>query len=237
MTYTKSFFELQFDFATKIAEASGSPIEDVMLNYTAFYKIFGTHDWDFNATNPIWVSFLEQFQKSDDKIATIYDFYLNITRDEEKEEHVFGCFSYHYEEKEKYIQLHFKNNETDGIGPLSDEQMPIRRSELKSLFADAFATYPQAETVVGFSWLYNLDAYKRLFPVEHIASAKVVPDWYKSLALWGQFFDKDGNLKEEMVQAFRTCSTHKNTVEELTACFQFQVLELQTGVAIFKNYY
>ena len=46
--------------------------------------------------------------------------------------------------------------------------------------------------VVGASWLYNLEAYRRLFPASYVATARVLPDRFRHMPLWGQFVNRHG---------------------------------------------
>ena len=62
--------------------------------------------------------------------------------------------------------------------------------------------HPAPHTVVGGSWLYNIDAYRRLFPPEYLATAKIGDAEYQFLAQWGQFLDCHGHLKAPVAQAF-----------------------------------
>ena len=60
-------------------------------------------------------------------------------------------------------------------------------------------------TVVGGSWLYHLEAYRRLFPPAYLATAKPGSGDHAYLTLWGQFLYCNGQLKPETVSIFTGC--------------------------------
>ena len=63
-------------------------------------------------------------------------------------------------------QIHFSNRDSaDDVGPLSRAKTPRRLAELKTMFGFIRETWPEAISVQGGSWLYNLEAYRlRLLP-------------------------------------------------------------------------
>jgi hypothetical protein len=83
----------------------------------------------------------------------------------------FGCFSYAITTPST-IRLHFLNADADGHSPLGVARFERRRSELTALFAHLKRTTSEDVTVVGVSWLYNLEAYRRLFPASYVSSAR-----------------------------------------------------------------
>jgi hypothetical protein len=68
------------------------------------------------------------------------------------------------------------------------ERSAARVSELTSLVHHVRSTQGEAvKEVAGVSWLYNLRAYRRLFPEGYVASAKVAENRFRNMPLWGQF--------------------------------------------------
>jgi hypothetical protein len=82
----------------------------------------------------------------------------------------FGCFSYARSSGDR-IRLHFQNAETDGHSPLGIERLDRRLADLAALFEHIKRTLRQPLQVVGASWLYNLDAYRRLISAYALVGA------------------------------------------------------------------
>ena len=91
--------------------------------------------------------------------------------------------------------------------------------------------------MIGASWLYNLDAYRRLFPKPYLATARVIHGRFRHMPLWGQFVDRSGNVKESVARQFLNCLARQSRLEELDQCFPFQVLALEAPVAEFYEFY
>jgi hypothetical protein len=239
MAYSKDYFELQLNFATKVSQITKKKLIDVLLQYTSFYKTFRIEGWDFKPDNPTWRSFVNEFNESKDPLTTTYNFYLKQIefKGEKNKKKLFGCFSYEYDKSKKSVSIHFRNVDSPEPGALSRERMPTRKRELKEMFREIKDKYPEAKEVWGFSWLYNLEAYKRLFPPQYMQHYKTVTNWYKSTALWGQFLDSSGQLKQETTDNFADCINTKNTISELKGCFPLKLLEPWADVKYFYQFY
>jgi hypothetical protein len=149
---------------------------------------------------------------------------------------IFGCFAYSRLSGER-IRLHFQNAEADGHSPLATERVGQRRAELAALFEQVKRTVGQPQRVVGASWLYNLDAYRRLFPSAYLATARVMGHRFQHMPLWGQFVDRHGAIKENMTRQFRERLDRQSTVDGLDQCFPLQVLALNASVHEFSDFY
>jgi hypothetical protein len=73
----------------------------------------------------------------------------------------FGCF-YYALWPENRVRIHFRNGETVSHSPLSRTRRPQRLAELAAMFRHLRSVVPPTATVVGGSWLYNIDAYCQL---------------------------------------------------------------------------
>jgi hypothetical protein len=111
------------------------------------------------------------------------------------------CFSYSRLSSDR-IRLHFENAETDGHSPLGIERLEQRSADLAALFGHIKRTLWQPLQVVGSSWLYNLAAYRRLFPKSYLATNRVIHGRFQHMPLWGQLLDRSGEIKESMTRPF-----------------------------------
>jgi len=90
---------------------------------------------------------------------------------------------------------------------------------------------------VGGSWLYHLEAYRRLFPPGFLASAQAEEPDARFLALWGQFLDHQGQVKPDMAQRFERAVDRAGSLAELMACFPYPVLRLERPLEEFYAFF
>ena len=150
----------------------------------------------------------------------------------------FGCFSYVYPWRgTRKLRLHFENRETSEHGTLSKERMATRKAELLAMFQYIQANHSDVETVRGGSWLYNIAAYRRLFPPDYVKTAKPVDYETMFWALWGQFVARNGSIREPAASQFLECLGKQQTVEDCLQCFPYQVLRPECSIEIFYDFY
>lgn len=237
MVYPKGYLDIQIKFAQRFAVFSGKSIEEELIDKTSLYKLFGIKDWDFNFKNLNWQRYLE-FIKGEDLFESTYKYYLSIGEQESnKDEKVFGCFTYEIDTSDDSIQIHFRNNDNSGYGALSRQRIDQRRKELKEMLEYVKKNHPEIRQVFGFSWLHNIEAYKRLFPESYYISPKVYSDWFRSAGIWGQFLDGEGNIKEDMVKEFLNKIEKAGSLDELRKCFMYYVLEPSAPIEDFYRFY
>jgi hypothetical protein len=117
----------------------------------------------------------------------------------------FGCFACEAPNAEGMVRIHFGNREDrDDVGPLHHTRIPARRAELTEMFGWLAREHPGAKRVDGGSWLYNLEAYRRLFPPEFGASRdpRNGPPYLHGMSTWGQFVDFRGRIRPQVRDAF-----------------------------------
>ena len=237
MVYAKAFFDLQLQFAYKVTEISGLPFTRVLLEYTNLYIRFGLGR-DFHPAHPTWQAYLAGLRDANDRQEWTYRFYLARAEALAGPPVVatFGCFSYALLRGDR-LRLHFQNADTEGPSSLGVERLEQRRADLTALFAHGQRTLHERVQVVGASWLYNLEAYRRLFPVSYVATARVIGDRFQSMPLWGQFLDRYGETKESMTRPFLERLERQSSVERLHECFPLQVLAVEAPVREFYDCY
>lgn len=227
------YFDLQLRFAKNIARVSYFSFEEAILNFTNIYlQCLGR---SFDTTHPAWQTYLEGLHQVSDQAHWTFAFYEN--RREMAFLSPFGCFQYAYLAEEHAIRLHFTNTDASSYGPLSQKRMPARLHELKTLFAEIKQRHPDAQMVRGVSWLYNIDAYKRLFPPEYTSTMEIVDGEFQYLALWGQFLQRDGELRSSLAHSFLSCCRQNTTLDDLTRCFPFPVLVPSCPITLFYEFY
>jgi hypothetical protein len=235
--YAKAFFDLQLQFAHKVTVLSDLPLARALLEYTNLYVRFGLGR-DFDPAHPTWREYLAGLRDTNDSREWTYRFYLR--RPEAMAAPIvvatFGCFSYAQLSGDR-IRLHFQNAETDGHSPLGTERLDQRLADLTALFEHVKRTQRHPLQVVGASWLYNVDPYRRLFPLSYLATAHELDHRFQHMPLWGQFLDRRGEIKECMTRPFLERLERQSSLDSLSRCFPFQVLRVEASVSEFYDFY
>ncbi|MFM0492023.1 hypothetical protein [Paraburkholderia graminis] len=237
MRYGKEFFDLQLRFARVVAALAAIPLEQALLDYTNLHVRFGLGR-AFDQDHPTWRRYIQGLSQTTHASDWTYSFYLAHAQAGRETPLVatFGCFSYATPDSQS-IRLHFQNTDTATVSPLSIDRLPMRLSELRALFDHVRRYEPEAESVLGTSWLYNLRAYQRLFPEAYIASATVPDNRFRNMSLWGQFLDRNGGLKVGFTEDFLRRLSKTTTVRELASCFPLQALAVSAPITQFHTFY
>jgi hypothetical protein len=237
--YSKPFFEIQLALAEKIADLLQQPIAQVLLRFTAFYRIFGL-DWSLDPANPVWQNYTQELQIEPDKGNFTYQFYLQRypTIPKFTDEEHWGCFAFDYNTKTRAIKLHFSDQDKSGYGPLSSQRISFRNAELRTMFQHIQQKHPDATLVLGGSWLYNWESYKRLFPQPFVQSARKqeMPALY-GRALWNQFLRRGWSIHQETVSLFLQQVGQLERVEDYPHCFPYPVLLTEAPIHLFYEFF
>jgi hypothetical protein len=161
----EDYFSLQVQFAQRYAQIARVPWSEAIAKCTNFRRRFGLA----NASDEVeWDYFLRQLPDDADHAKTLrhaLDFLEECRAPGTRSQPDFGCFSYEPPNSEGTLRIHFTSREAQlRESPLAVSQLPQRMTELRDMFSHVRSKHPQARSVRGTSWLYNLNAYKRLFP-------------------------------------------------------------------------
>jgi len=234
MEWSRAFTELILDFAARVAAVDGISLDAALLTATPLYPNFklGTA---FDASQPVWQEYLVGFHDAADPVAWTHAFYIAHAR--QYHPHPFGCFEYHYDPETRTAGLHFGTLDTSGLGALSRERRPERMRELRALFTDLRRQHPEVETVQGGSWLYNLPAYRALFPPEYVGTATPTRPGFTFLDVWGQFLDGHWDVRPEPAQSFRASLERAQSRADLEASFPFWLLGVRGPIQRHYDFY
>ena len=78
--------------------------------------------------------------------------------------------------------------------------------------------------VIGASWLYNLDCYRRPFPERYLAGLRTIEHSYQRMPLWGQFLRRDRTVRPEEGTRFLARVAQADSLSDLAPCFPLEVL-------------
>jgi hypothetical protein len=95
-----------------------------------------------------------------------------------------------------------------------------------------------ARYVAGGSWLYNLEAYRRLFPPAYLASLRIHtrPGALTGGSWWGQFIDHTENIVADRVRRFSE-SLLRLDPEEVWRVFPMPAMTAHAPIAVFHEHY
>ena len=208
-----------------------------LLDYTNFYIRFGLGR-EFDAAHPIWREYLNGLEHSANRGDWTFRFYRACRQDVGPPSVIasVGCFSY-ARWGDDHIRLHFHNAETEGHSPLALERHEHRRTELRTLFSMVRQSEHAQARVVGASWLYNIAAYRRLFPEAYLATAMATGPRFRNMPLWGQFLDRHGAVKQSLAAPFLSRIASQSSLAGISQCFRFQALELEAPVSAFYDFH
>ncbi len=235
MRYTLLFFDFQLQFARRLAERLDLPLPDALLHYTTFSKTLEHRDWQEFAETVVRVPHATEW---------IYQYYLeqrlpDPTSEDTKYEGnpLFGCFTYRVRDT-TIIRVHFMKNDGLSTHPLSRERMEARKDELCQMFSYIKQHIPAAQTVLGNSWMYHLEAYRRLYPPSYTAQLPMSDEAeLQFLAFWGQCFDYAWNPKPAITNTILERLEHVTQPDQVRWCFPYQILQPQCPITDFYTYY
>ncbi|HWA60292.1 MAG TPA: hypothetical protein VG939_02910 [Caulobacteraceae bacterium] len=236
----RDYFEVQLLFAEALALRSRRALPETCLAFTNLHRRFGLGRIDGEAPCAAWTRYAEGLERcgsGDERLEWTVAFFADAAP-EASTTRRFGCFSYELMDGGQVVRIHFSNRDSDdGRGPLVRGKADRRRSELGEMFAFVRAHHADARAVRGGSWLYNLEAYRRLFPPEYAASVaepgRVRLDGTSS---WGQLLDFTGQVKPDVRAALLANLVTLDPDAPWTA-FPLRALAAQAPIEGFWRFY
>ena len=241
--HLRDYFALQLHFADVVAAKAALPLTEVVEQYTNFYRRFGFGIWQDTPRVPAWYDYtahLQTLTTHDQRLAWTQSFYAHLPPERlPAGRQQFGCFGCDPPDAQGRVRIHFTNHDTDGTSPLSQAKMGARRQDLQALFTHVQQTHAAAaRSVLGGSWLYHLEAYRRLFPPVYGAS-RVVQEGNAHLqgqTCWGQFVDHHGAIKAVLrEQLFATLAQVE--LPQLWKAFPVPTYHVQAPMQAFYELY
>jgi len=198
----RAYFDLQLRFATALAARTGLAFTGVVTWCTNLHRRFGLGMLCPGAApEPLWTHYLAGLaERADHRARLDWTMACFATAPAERPppgSHRFGCFACDPPGADGVLKLHFANLDGDGVSPLHPRKVAQRRADLSALFTFVRDALPAATSVRGTSWLYHLEAYRRLFPPDYVASRRPPerPLHFHGSSSWGQFLDHRGRVK------------------------------------------
>ncbi|PVX84553.1 hypothetical protein [Paraburkholderia unamae] len=241
----RAFYDLQVRFARAAARLADMPLGAALLDCTNLYVRFGAGR-GFDAAHPLWEAYLSGINRYASEAGQCEWTWRHVQRCQANETHragpavvaTFGCFSY-AREPHGGLRLHFNAQADNGLSPLDIRRFDARRDELRRLIDQLRAHLHESgdasrdPLVHGTSWLYNLPAYRRLFPAVYVASAQPVAR-LRALSLWGQFLDRHGCVRKDSAAKLLAQAERERDFARLVQCFPVQALAVHAPVSAFR---
>lgn len=137
------------------------------------------------------------------------------------------------------MKIHFSNRDTDEAGgPLAAAKAGRRRAELAAMMLWIAERHPEATHICGRSWLYNLEAYRRLFPPAYVATRTLAPGplLLTGTSSWGQMIDSREAIRTDARDALLANLADLDPEAPWTA-FPMRVLAVQAPLETFVRFY
>ena len=228
----RDFFNIQVEFAKKLAKVSGQSFFDLLRTWTNLYGRLGLGK-SLDASNSIWQEFIAGGEEGAAERA--YNIYMPPGHNSKKREKVwFGCFNPEYKPEKKTVYVHFGPKEKT-VSPF--DNLEKRKQELREMFEYIKNNYRDAQFVAGNSWLYNLEKYRNLFPLEYTAHMKVEEGTSADFNTWGQFVDRNQKTKPEARDMLLKKLESATTEQEVFDTVPLKALSPQTTIDNFYRYY
>jgi hypothetical protein len=239
------YFEVQLRLARRMAELTGAPLGEMALRNTNFHRWLGLGVWrDADGPADGWAPYAARLEALGDlgaQVAWTVEAYRWAP--DEIVPHPgqvgFGCFAYEPRNADGVVRFHFFNRDTDAEGgPLASAKVDRRRDELARLFAHVGKTAPPDTTIRGGSWLYHLEAYRRLFPPAYADSRGPYtrPIHLRGTATWGQVIDAHQRVRPA-VRDLVVANLAQLDPEAPYRIFPFQMLAVEAPLSAFLAFY
>lgn len=202
-------FEVHLRFAARVAELTGLPLAEAVRRHTPIHRRLGLGPPDRDLASPEWTAFaatLEAAEGLDAQVAAVTAAWITAADEPQPRpgETGFGCFAHEPPRPDGTVKIHFYNRDTDAAGgPLARSKIDRRRAELAALARNVVRQHPEATRITGRSWLYNLEAYRRLFPAGYVASRRPAtpPAHLSGTSVWGQVTDSRDAVRPDVRNA------------------------------------
>jgi len=233
------YFGLQLRLAALMADAKGLALREALDLYTNLRRRLGL----FESDDPNWLAFLDEMEAASSEAERLA---LTLARHRQAPavprpayQVPFGCFACEPPNEDGALRIHFMNVDVGAEpGPLSAARRGERLAELAEMFGFIRGEHPAAKQVIGGSWLYNLEAYRRLFPPAYGASRRV-PDGPVRLggtSTWGQMVDHRGLVKPGKHARF-LASLETIDVDQPWLAFPLRAMTAAAPIEVFLAFY
>jgi hypothetical protein len=234
----EDYFSLQLAFSKRYASKARLPLSEAVTRCTNLRRRFGLtgsigeRDWRALLTC------IDRSDLADDEAVLTMCSTLYAGRPSASHERTFGCFSYDPPGASGVLRLHFVPPDNVKASPLASTNVQARMNELRAMFEHVRREESQATVVMGISWLYNIEAYRRLFPTRYIESVRrpEFPLHLNGSSSWGQVLNWRQTVKPAMRDSL-LAGLSDLRVETPWEAFPYRALVARCEVADFHDHF
>ena len=239
----RPYFDLQLSLARRMADLTGEPLGAAVLRNTNLHRRFGFGRWSGEAA-PGWRAYAEALEAASDpeaQLALTCEMFLRASDESGHEAGriAFGCFACEQPKADGSVNIHFLNLDTDAAGgPLAAAKLARRQGEMAAMVRHLRRNSPQVTHIRGKSWLYHLEAYRRVFPPAYAQSRQPHdgPVTLHGNGLWGQTIDSWERVRPDVAQAMTAALAHLDPKTPWKV-FPLQGLATVAPIAAFEAFY
>lgn len=233
-------FEVHLRFARRMSERTGAPLGEAVRRWTPIHRRLGL-GIPGDAPSDGWTPHAQALDIAKDladQLAVVTAAWITAGTEPQPlpGQSGFGCFAHEPPKADGTVKIHFYNADTDTRGgPLARVKQDRRRADLTALTRNITRRHPEARCIAGRSWLYNLEAYRRLFPADYVATRgpATPPLHLTGTSVWGQLIDAHDRVRPEIREAVLAALPALDPHAPWTA-FPLQPLEVQAPLASFQ---
>jgi hypothetical protein len=239
------YFEVQLRLARRMTELTGASLGETTLRFTNLHRRLGFGvNMPGEPPAPGWAEYARALEAEPDPAAQLALSQAVCAANPPERlplpgQTQFGCFACEAAGDDGAVRLHFNNADTDEAGgPLAGGKLERRRAEMAALVRHVRYAYPQATAIRGKSWLYNLEAYRRVFPADYGASRTVAPGPLRlnGTSSWGQLVDSRDRIRPDVRDAV-LANLERLDPQAPWLVFPFRVLGTEAPIGSFAAEY
>ncbi len=175
--------ELRCEFARAVAVAKALPFVDTLRDFTDLHRRTTGHQAGKSpAADEMWAKLVAQIATTDDRTMQLDRIVAFMAASNlhpyDSSNSPYWPFRYDYNDADGSLRMHFgsirffRADERQQPGLLSSARLPELRDSLRRMFTEIAQRYPSARQVRGGSWLYNWEAYRRLYQRRSLTAAR-----------------------------------------------------------------
>jgi hypothetical protein len=215
MVPDRAFFAVQRQFAERWAALASVPFETAYLECTTWYRQAAGLGREFDAEHPTWRELVAEVRNAADPDGVVHAAAVR----NEPEVSPGPVLDWSWDAEDQCVRIHFLGERSLDGHPLARWHLSERQHELGDLVRRAALEHAEAAWFRGRSWLYGVDAYRRIFPEVFLASLEPREPDLQFLACWGQLLDGAWRTRSDVASVLLHAVELASTTDDLLAAF------------------